>query len=361
MSSLSATRLNPLGRHSLWGFHALLVACCIFVVDTVTHLDAAIAVLYVAVLLMVAKGSSTKALLWAAALCAGLTLAAFLIGHGHFAGNFDGRWARCLISLAAIAIATLLALRGKRATEALLGAQAQLAHATRVTTLGELAASIAHEVNQPLAAIANNSSAGLRWLDRPEPELDEARESLQRIAQDAHRASEVVARIRAMARKGAPARQRLCLDPLINETLALIAGELTRYRVRACVQLQANEARVEIDPVQVRQVLINLLINACQAMAEIAPRERELCLNSSVLGQWVCVTVCDCGSGIAPAALPLLFTPFFTTREDGMGMGLSICRSIIEAQGGRIWASNRPEGGACLTFWLPLANAGSPA
>ncbi|WP_225773915.1 sensor histidine kinase [Pseudomonas sp. Marseille-Q5115] len=356
MTSLGIRRHLSMEWQGLWGFTALLVACCIFIVDTATRLDTAVAVLYVAVLLMLANRSSAKTLLWVAAACAGLTLLAFALVHGHPAVDTAAAWARCIISLAAIGITTLLALRGKRATQALLEAQAQLAHASRVTTLGELAASIAHEVNQPLAAIANNSGAGLRWLQRPRPELAEACESLQRVAEDAHRASEVVARIRALARKSEPVRQSLCMDALITDTLALIRGELSRHRVRARLGLDTAEARVLADPVQVQQVLINLLINACQAMAGVAPRARELYIESRVQGPWLSVSIRDGGAGIPASVLPGLFTPFFSTRQDGLGMGLSICRSLIEAQGGRISATNASQGGACFVFRLPLVS-----
>lgn len=357
MTSLSMPRHLSVNWQSCWGFAALLVACSIFIVDTVTRLETAVAVLYVAVLLMVANRSSAKALLWITAACAGLTLLSFALVHGHPAADTGPAWVRCLISLSAIGITSLLALRGKRATQALLEAQAQLAHASRITTLGELAASIAHEVNQPLAAIANNSGAGLRWLQRPDPELGEACDSLRRVAEDAHRASEVVARIRALARKEDAVRQSLCVDALISDTLSLVRGELSRHRVRARLALAAGEARVLADPVQIQQVLINLLINACQAMAGVAPKARELYIESSVQGPWLSVSIRDGGSGIPVAVLPSLFTPFFTTRKDGLGMGLSICRSLIQAHGGRIWASNAAQGGACFMFRLPLASA----
>ncbi|MHC8395299.1 sensor histidine kinase [Pseudomonas sp. LB3P93] len=244
----------------------------------------------------------------------------------------------------------------KQAEEALLCAQAQLAHVTRVTSLGELAASIAHEVNQPLTAITSSSEACRRWLDRPVPDLNEALASLDRIIASSCRASDVISRIRTLSRKCGPMRQSESLNDIVNETLSLVQQELAHHKISPKVELAARSGRVHADRVQLQQVIINLIINACHALAEV---ELEACERILHVRTWIkdneaVVEVADLGSGIAAHVLPSLFTPFFTTKENGMGMGLSICRSIIDFHGGRIWATSALGHGTSFKVALPL-------
>ncbi|SAK57514.1 ATPase [Caballeronia catudaia] len=243
----------------------------------------------------------------------------------------------------------------KLAQEALARSTAELAHVTRVTMLGELAASIAHEVTQPMAAIVTSGGAGLRWLDRAQPEIAEAQQSITQMIRDAKRASEVIARIRAMAKKRDSQPARLDVNEIVGETIELVRRELARHRVDVRTDLATPSPTVRCDRVQLQQVLINLIMNAAQAMSGVnAPRVLRIATGASVSDAGhVQITVQDSGTGISEDNARRLFDAFFTTKAEGMGMGLSICRSIIEAHGGRIWAEAPDEGGARLCFVLP--------
>jgi signal transduction histidine kinase len=245
-------------------------------------------------------------------------------------------------------------LERKRAEEALREAQAELAHVTRIMTMGELTASIAHEVNQPLAAVTTNGNAGLRWLAPDPPNLQEARECLRRIIRDGHRASDVIARIRALVKKSAPAKAPLDLSDMIQEVLAMINPETHRHRVAVRTDLAAGLPPVRGDRVQVQQVLLNLVMNGIEAMQAVTDRPRELRIRTQPHeSDTVLVAVQDTGLGLEPQSLPRLFEAFYTTKPAGMGLGLSISRSIVEAHGGRLWATPNDGPGATFQFTLP--------
>ena len=242
----------------------------------------------------------------------------------------------------------------KNAEEALHRSQSQLAHVTRVTTLGEMAASIAHEVNQPLSAVTTNAEAGLRWLNRNVPDLGEVRSAIERIKSEAHRASEVIRRIRALSRKTDPKHIRIDLQDVLLESIALVRREVLRHRVNFDFTPVSEPMWVRGDKVQLQQVIINLLMNAMQAMSGMHGKERALLVSlTAAPNGYVTLRVQDNGPGISTQNLPSLFNPFFTTKPEGMGMGLSICRSIIDAHGGRIWAESDLGHGAALNFSLP--------
>jgi C4-dicarboxylate-specific signal transduction histidine kinase len=241
------------------------------------------------------------------------------------------------------------------AQETLQATQAALAHAARVATLGEISASIAHEVNQPLAGIVTNGEAGLRWLDRKEPQLDEVRNAMERMIRDAKRASEVVRHLRALARKGPAERHPVDLNELIEESIYLLQREIQRRRIVMRTNLSPNLPRVMANRIELQQVVINLMVNGMQAMDSVSERPRHLVVRSSVDGGVATVAIEDSGIGLDGAIEPRLFSPFFTTREDGMGIGLSICRTIIDSHGGRIWASSNQGPGATFRFTLPLS------
>jgi PAS domain S-box-containing protein len=243
----------------------------------------------------------------------------------------------------------------KRAEEALRQAQAELAHVTRVLTLGEITASIAHEVNQPLAGVTTNGNAGLRWLSRDPPNLEEARACLQRIIRDGNRASEVIARVRALAKRSASAKARLDLRDTLHEVLAVIEPEARRHRVAVHTDLAADLPLVWGDRVQVQQVLLNLVLNGIDAMKAVTDRPRVLGIRAQPHDAGhVLVAVRDAGIGLDPQGLERLFEPFYTTKPGGMGLGLAISRSIIEAHGGRLWAAANDEQGATFQFTLPI-------
>ncbi len=449
-----------------------LLAITIFVIDTVTPLDIAVAVLYVAVVLLAMDFTGRQGILLVAAGCAVLTVLSYFVTHGD--DWTSGPVLRCLISLSAIAITAVLAARNQRAladvrehanlldlthdtifvrdrddvitywnraatelygwnSEQAIGRQAadllqtqfpapradiwsslerdgrwegelihtardgrrvtvasrwalqrdnrgrtlatletnnditerrgvedrlsrassELAHVSRIATLGELTASIAHEVNQPLAAIVANGEAGLRWLKRDVPDLVEVRNSVERMIRNGQRASEVVKRLRALARKSDPVHTAIAMADVVNEAALLIGRELLVHRVTLSVNASAALPQVRADRVQLQQVVINLLMNGIQAMDGVTERARALSIETASSADGVVVTVSDNGPGIAAENLVRLFDAFFSTKSDGMGMGLSICRSIVEAHGGRIWATNREGTGASFHFSLP--------
>ena len=245
------------------------------------------------------------------------------------------------------------AVRADQVEEALRKVQAELAHVTRVTTLGELTASIAHEVNQPLAAIVANGDACLRWLSRDVPELDEVRGAVAGMINDGNRAADVIRRVRALAKKTDTLKAPLPINEVIDEVIQLLQREVLSHRASARLELASELPLVLVDRIQLQQVIINLVMNGMEAMAPVTDRPRELKILSRRDADQVLVAVQDSGVGIDPGEVDRLFNAFFTTKPSGMGMGLSICRSIIEAHGGKLWASRNVGAGATFQFTLP--------
>jgi C4-dicarboxylate-specific signal transduction histidine kinase len=228
----------------------------------------------------------------------------------------------------------------QRAQDALLAAQAELARATSFTAMGQMAASIAHDINQPLAAIVANGNAGLRWLAHTTPDLDEARAALQRIVNEGHRASQVIGSIRAMFTKGDQEKTALDANELMHEVLTRLDGEIRTQRVSVHTELIEPFPRVFGNRVQLQQVILNLLTNAVEAMGSATNRARVLQVKSKLHESGgVLIMVEDSGPGIDPQDIDRILEAFFTTKSHGMGMALSICRSIIDAHHGRLWVS----------------------
>lgn len=243
---------------------------------------------------------------------------------------------------------------------ALRSAQSDLAHAARLTALGELTASIAHEVNQPLGGIVANGQAGLRWLRRAAPDLDAAIMSFEAMVLDARRASSVIEKIRALAKKEDMRSEPLDLTQVIEDTLALLAYELSRSEIRISLETLDPELHVRGDRIQIQQVIINLIMNAVQAMAGIDNRVRSIRITSSIEESDAVISVADTGPGVDPAIRDGIFTAFTTSRPDGMGLGLSVCATIIGRHGGKIWTNNGDRGGAIFSFSVPLMFSGDP-
>jgi signal transduction histidine kinase len=246
-----------------------------------------------------------------------------------------------------------------RARRALQQAQSTLAHVSRVSTLGELTASIAHEVNQPLAAIVTNGEACLRWLDRDPPDLAEARACIERTVGEGRRAGAVVQRLRALARRADPQIVSLDVNAVIQESARLVQREAADHGVAIRLELQPSLPALRIDRIQLQQILINLMVNAMHAMEAVQGRPRGMSIQSRAeMPAALRISVSDRGTGIAPDAMDRLFDAFFTTRHEGIGLGLSICRSIVEFYGGRIWAENNADCGATMHILFPAADGG---
>jgi PAS domain S-box-containing protein len=243
----------------------------------------------------------------------------------------------------------------KRAEDALHHAQMELAHVTRVATLGEMTASIAHEINQPLGAIVNSASACLRWLEAQKPE--EARRSATRVIAEGHRAGEIIARIRALAKKAPPEKDWLDINETIREVIVLAHNEVQRTGVALETQLSDDVPLILADRIQLQQVILNLMMNAIEAMSGAGDGPRELLVGSGTdKSQGVLVSVRDSGPGLDPKSLDHLFDAFYTTKPHGLGMGLAISRSLIEAHGGRLWATANAPHGAVFQFTLPIGS-----
>ncbi len=261
------------------------------------------------------------------------------------------------VMLAFASVASLF--ERQRAEEALRQAQAELAHVTRVMTLGELTASISHEVNQPIAAIVTNGQICLRLLGLETPRPDDMRATVERIVRDGNRASEVIQRIRALAKRSEPQMVSLDINDVIHEAVLLVRREVLSHGVSLRTELASGLPHVLGDRVQLQQVVINLLINGVEAMAPITDRPHVILIRSQLheTGQ-VYVAVQDSGIGIDSKTAEKLFSAFFTTKPSGMGMGLSISNSIIRAHGGRLWASPNPDHGAAFQFTVPTSGQG---
>jgi C4-dicarboxylate-specific signal transduction histidine kinase len=242
----------------------------------------------------------------------------------------------------------------ERAEQALRKAQADLAHVSRVTTMGELVASIAHEVNQPLGAIVTHGHACVRLLSREVPDLDKSREVIGRMINDGMRASEVIKRIRDLSHKAPAEKTPLNINETVQEVIALVSSDVLRSKVELRAELAANLPPVTGDRIELQQVVLNLILNARDAMSEVRTHPRELLITTlkSKSGD-VMVAVRDSGKGLDPKDAEKIFDPFFTTKPEGMGLGLSISRRIIEDHGGTLWAKPNDGKGATIQFTLP--------
>ncbi|WP_426615371.1 sensor histidine kinase [Bradyrhizobium sp. McL0616] len=240
--------------------------------------------------------------------------------------------------------------------------QTALAHANRVATIGQLTASLAHELNQPLTAVAGGGSAALRWLARQTPSIDEARSCVERMINDANRATRIIAGLRDLTKQNAPRVEVVDLNEAIADVIALTYSEAIKSGVTISTRPAPELPPVQGDRVQLQQVMLNLMVNAIQAMSSVEEGARELQIRIETVPSegGVRIGVRDTGPGLPPESLPCLFEPFYTTKPDGMGMGLSICRSIIEAHGGRLWAIPCEPQGALFQFTIPADRTDHP-
>jgi signal transduction histidine kinase len=247
-----------------------------------------------------------------------------------------------------------LEIRVSERTADLLKTQAELARLSQVLSMGELAASIAHEINQPITAVVTHGHACIEWLSANPPNLEKARQTIERIIQDGTRAGAVLSRIRALFKKEAPSKDWLNINEVVHELTTFLRDEAVRRRIAIRTDLVPGLPKVKADRVQLQQVVLNLMMNSMDAMAEITDGSKELLVSARANESEVVVRVEDTGIGLDIETAEKIFQPFFTTKDHGIGMGLSISRSIIEAHEGRLWASARPSGGAIFQFTLPV-------
>jgi len=334
----------------LWLGIAIL-AGLIFIGDTITDLEIAFAVLYVSVILISVYSGRTGAIAFVGVACAVLTVVSyFLTRHGASQAGL----VNSTLSLLAIGATTYLAIRIERLDARARLAQSELARMSRLMIVGELGTSIAHEVSQPITAIAANGNAALRWLSATPADQDEARRAIERIVMDAGRAGDVIGRVRGLVARSAPSRDRIDLIEAITDVLELVRSEIRKSQILLRTELASDLPLVAGDRVQVQQVILNLIMNAIEALTEVDAEARELLVSAAADESKITVSVRDSGIGVPLATLDTIFDAFYTTKPNGMGMGLAISRSIIEAHGGTVYAAPNFPHGTVFGFTLPL-------
>ncbi len=330
------------------GFSAVMAI--IFIADTATEYAIAAAVFYTTVVLAATRVFQKRTVVMLALVSVGLMIVSFHLTHS---GDYEIGLINTVFSVVAIGITTYLGLKLVSVEAAAHEARERLLRIARVTTLGQLTASIAHEVSQPLVAISTSSSACRRWLAQDPPNLDKARAALDRIAADTDRASTILSRVRSLARGEAPSRSAFDFNEALLEIVDLSSGEVSKNGISLMMSLQDGLSPALADKVQIQQVIGNLILNAIEAVQE-SSNERKLKISSLSNATGIMFSISDSGAGIPPAARDNIFDAFWTTKKGGFGLGLTICRSIIEANGGTIWIGDSPFGGATILFDLPV-------
>ncbi|GAW41167.1 Sensor histidine kinase TmoS [Brevundimonas sp. SH203] len=331
---------------------ALVVAvAAIFIADTVTDYAVAVAIFHTAVMLVATRFVGVRAVAALATACVVLTCLSFVLTP---AGDYKIGLINTGISVVAIGVTAYLGLKLKGAEAQVHEARERITRIARLTTLGQLTASIAHEVSQPLAAIATSAGAGRRWLVQPEPRTEKALAAVDRIIREADRASEILDRVRRLARNEAPASSVFDLNAAVTEIIALSSSAAGASGAMIDADLAEGLPSAFADRVQVQQVVSNLLLNGMEAPA-VSKRLRRLAVMTRAVGDRLRVAVADDGEGLSAEAAEHLYDAFWTTKAGGFGLGLTICRAIVEANGGRIWTEASPLGGACFVFDLPVA------
>jgi len=352
MTTIPATARAP---HWLKITLLLAVIALVFLADTALNLEIAVAMLYALVILAASHTLGPRTVLLLGGGCALLTVLSFWLtprGARH-AGLINTG-----LSLAAIAMTTYLLLNMAAARASAQAAQLQLLRMARIQNLGGLTTSIAHELNQPLAAMATSADAARRWLERSPPDMEKAQQALARIREDSERASAIIARVRRLTKGGAPQKSAFAFNTAIGEMLALSEGAMQRHGITLHTQFAADLPDAWGDRVQIQQVIANLLLNAIEAMKLPGITKRTLHVTSAQQATMLVACVIDSGAGIAPPQRAQVFDAFWTDKPGGIGLGLSISRAIIEAHGGRISLQTAPQGGTLFQFSVPIANPG---
>ena len=327
------------------------LTAAIFAADTITDLEIAVPVFYTAIILLSVSFLKKSGIVFVGVGCIALTLLSDLLTVNT--GVSEAGVINTALSLLAITSTTFLAVKIQLSKVSESEAQSQLAHVARVTTLGELAASIAHEVNQPLAATVINGNACLEWLAAHN--YEEAKRAIARLVEDTHRASHILAQVRALTKGSTSEKGPVDINKTILATVALIDGEIQRSEVSLQTRLSNDLPIVDGDGVQLQQVILNLILNAIEAINLVDAGPRDLVISSANSdSNGVLISVQDSGAGFAGKNLDRIFNAFYTTKPSGMGMGLAISRSIVENHCGRIWATPNSPRGAVFQFTLPI-------
>jgi len=356
VGALPMARQNLVGTaESILPAVAIALTTGIFIADTVTDLEIAIPAFYSAVVLLAVRFCQKRGVVLVGAGCIMLTLLSDVLTPN--AVVTETGVINTTVSLLAIASTTYLALKISTEKEATYAARSQLAHITRVVTLGELTASIAHEVNQPLAAIAINGNACVQWLEALPPNLHEAKRAASRLVSDAGRAGDIIAQVRNLTKNVSPEKKGLVLNDIIRSTVVLIEREIQQNQISLQIGLADDLPPVLGDHVQLQQVILNLLLNSIEAVNMSPQRPRRIDISSSLANEEIHISVRDTGVGIAAEIRDRIFNAFFTTKSGGMGMGLAVTRSIIESHGGRIWVTDNFPSGANFRLALPIDGA----
>jgi signal transduction histidine kinase len=350
---MSSQNLRDMGKALLLPIATLALTAGIFVADTITDLEIAFPAFYTVIVLLSVGFCRKNGVVFVGVGCIALTLLSDVLTANT--GVSEAGVINTAISLLAITSTTFLAVKIQWAKDATIKARSQLAHVARVTTLGELVASIAHEVNQPLAAAVINGNACLEWLAVQPPNIDEARKAITRLVKDTHRASDVIAQIRALTKGSNPEKRPLDINEIIHATVTLIDGEIQQNQVSLQTQVSNEVPTIHGDRIQLQQVILNLTLNAIEAMNLVPAGPRSVTISSAKSdSNGVLISVQDSGVGFAKENCDRLFDAFYTTKPGGMGMGLAISRSIVESHCGRIWAAPNSPRGAVFQFTLPI-------
>lgn len=345
--------LQAMGGALLLPVTTAALAVAIFAADTITDLEIAVPVFYTAIILLSVGFCKKSGIVFVGIGCIALTLLSDLLTVNT--GVSEAGVINTALSLLAITSTTFLAVKIQSSKVAASEAQSQLAHVVRVTTLGELAASIAHEVNQPLAAAVINGNACLEWLAAHPPNFGEARRAAALLVEDTHRASHILAQVRALTKGSTSEKGPVDINKTILATVALIDGEIQRNEVSLRTQLSNDLPIIDGDRVQLQQVILNLILNGIEAMNLVAAGPRDLVISSANSdSNGVLISIQDSGAGFAEKNTDRIFNAFYTTKPGGMGMGLAISRSIVENHCGCIWATPNSPRGAVFQFTLPI-------
>jgi signal transduction histidine kinase len=341
----------------LWS--AAILAAGIFLIDGRTEVHVVVAEAYTIVVVMVSRVLKPRGILFVASGCMLLAI----IGHMLSPGDVWG-WTALMDLLfiwATIGLTAFMVSRNTSTDLALRKARDELAHFTRIATMAELTASLAHEVNQPVAAVVTNAQACLRWLSAQPPDLEEARKAVERIAKEGSRGAALIQRVRDMTKKSPPQIEWIDINDTIQETLALVHAEVVTHRVILETKLARDLRPVRGDRIQLQQVILNLVINAVEATDANGTFPRQVVVETGMEDAIALrVTVRDSGGGLAPQELEKVFAPFYTTKPGGMGMGLAVSRSIIQTHGGQLWAMPNAPRGAAFSFTLPISGQPLP-